>query len=71
MAADPTRLLLVDEAVRKRCFAAAQAWPIGSANSMEWSLVSGATNPQCVAKGKSSARTYVRGAGLDGPRPAA
>lgn len=67
LAADPTRVLLVDEVVRKRCFSRAQALKVGSSNRIMWSLVTGAADAGCVKKGHlAAARTYVRGAGLRG-----
>lgn len=67
MAADPTRLLLVDDRVRTRCFPSAHARAVAVANRKHWSLITGAANPECVHRGKlRAARTYLRGRGLSG-----
>ena len=63
LSADAGRVLLVDQWVRDKCFAAATVRPVGTANRAQWSLVSGAANPACVAKGNPSAAIfYVPGA---------
>jgi hypothetical protein len=65
LAADPERMLLVEEPTRRRCFASAQSLAVDSANRIMWSLVSGSANPECARRGHiEEARTYMRGAGL-------
>jgi hypothetical protein len=50
----------VSDAVRAMCFSAAQSAPVGSANSTDWFIVSGAADPVCVARGKPDvARSYT------------
>lgn len=72
LSADPGRLLLMDESMRKLCFADAQARIVTTANRMTWSLISGSPNPDCVSRGHASAaRTYERGKGLRGSRTGA
>jgi 4-amino-4-deoxy-L-arabinose transferase-like glycosyltransferase len=58
LAAAPGRVLLVDKFARAKCFANATARPVGTANRIEWSLVSGPADLACVAKGQLSAALY-------------
>lgn len=58
LSADRSRMLLVDNWVRDKCFANATVTPVETANRIQWSLVTGRANPSCVAKGKSSAAIY-------------
>ena len=58
--ADPTRQLIVAEDVRMRCFGQAEATSLGTANRIEWYLVSGRAEPDCAAHGKRhTAQLYV------------
>jgi 4-amino-4-deoxy-L-arabinose transferase-like glycosyltransferase len=57
---DSSRQLIVSDAVRTMCFSGAQSAPVGSANSTDWFIVSGAADPGCVARGKPDvARSYT------------
>jgi hypothetical protein len=47
----PAVSLLVDQRTRERCFATAYAQVVDA----RWTLVRGAANPTCVAKGRLSA----------------
>ncbi|HEX2493425.1 MAG TPA: glycosyltransferase family 39 protein [Steroidobacter sp.] len=60
LAADPQgRVLLVDERARQLCFSTASARAVAVANRMQWSLVSGAPQADCVARGRiEAARVY-------------
>jgi 4-amino-4-deoxy-L-arabinose transferase-like glycosyltransferase len=65
LAANPRRLLLIDETLRQLCFSAARSQPVAIANRIQWSLVTGIPDAKCVARGHSSAaRLYRRGRGL-------
>lgn len=55
LAADPARVLLVDDRVRKLCFGGASVRAVDTANRMQWFLATGAADPACVAKGKATA----------------
>ncbi len=67
LAANPNRLLLIDDILRRQCFSAAQSQPVAAANGIQWSLVSGTPDPKCVSQGRiSAARSYRRGQGLHG-----
>jgi 4-amino-4-deoxy-L-arabinose transferase-like glycosyltransferase len=54
LAAAPGRVLLVDQRTRERCFATAHAQVVDA----RWTLVRGAANPSCVAKGRLSAALF-------------
>ena len=57
---DPSRQLVVSDRVRGACFSAARAAPVGSANDIDWFVVSGEADPGCVARGKPGvARSYA------------
>jgi 4-amino-4-deoxy-L-arabinose transferase-like glycosyltransferase len=49
------RQLVVSENIRELCFAATSAEPLGSANRIEWYIVRGQPNADCVARGKAAA----------------
>jgi 4-amino-4-deoxy-L-arabinose transferase-like glycosyltransferase len=69
LARDPRRLLLIDDSMRKLCFTGTQAQPVTTANSKDWSLISGIPDAACVSRGHlDAARTYVRGKGLRGSK---
>lgn len=60
LAADPQRQLLVSENVRKLCFPDALFHELGAANRIEWSIVEGAADAGCVARGKlAAAQNYT------------
>jgi 4-amino-4-deoxy-L-arabinose transferase-like glycosyltransferase len=59
LAANPDRMLLVDQRARELCFATARALDVGRANREQWFLVSGSADPDCAARGNpSAARAY-------------
>lgn len=59
LSAKPGRALLVEELVRQRCFAQADAISVGDANDADWFIVSGAADAECAAKGHlTAARRY-------------
>ena len=49
---DTHRQLVVNGRTQERCFADAQSTPLGMANRMQWFIVRGNANPECVARGK-------------------
>ena len=49
------RQLVVSEPVRQMCFSRAMAKSLGEANRIQWYIVRGAANPECVARGKEAA----------------
>jgi 4-amino-4-deoxy-L-arabinose transferase-like glycosyltransferase len=60
LAQSPEHQLVVDEAARLQCFQNAQHRSLGIANRVEWSLVRGAADPQCVEQGVPEvAHTYT------------
>jgi 4-amino-4-deoxy-L-arabinose transferase-like glycosyltransferase len=62
LAGRPDRAVLLDRKAREACFSEAQALELGRANRQEWFLVSGDPDPDCVARGDSSAaRLYQPG----------
>ena len=54
LAARPGRALLVESEARDACFGAAPAVELGRANRAQWTLVSGAPDAACVARGDRS-----------------
>ena len=60
LAADSTRLLLVDEWALKWCFGTATVHEAGIANRLRWFLVSGKPDPTCASRGRlDAARRYA------------
>jgi len=60
LAADSKRALVVDEQAREACFARLSAKSIGHWHRENWSLVQGAPDPACVARGHAEApRRYA------------
>lgn len=60
MAAAPGRMVIVEPAVRDRCFSRAKAQEIRDGNGETYYLVSGVTDPECVQRGHlEAALTYV------------
>ncbi|MGH8174683.1 MAG: glycosyltransferase family 39 protein [Steroidobacter sp.] len=59
LAVDADRALLVDERYRTPCFSTATARQVGAANRTQWFLVRGQANPECIARGRRAARTYI------------
>lgn len=55
LAANPQRVLLVDQRYREMCFAEAQARPVDEANRQKWFLVTGWADPSCVERGNPAA----------------
>jgi len=55
LSALPGRQLVVSEAVRSMCFAAARSRSLGMANRTTWYLVEGAADPACVERGNPGA----------------
>jgi len=55
LAAAEGRVLLVDEDLRGRCFAAARAEFVGHSNRRDWFLVHDQASPECVSRGDSDA----------------
>jgi len=51
LAARPGRALLMEQEVRDQCFGSARAVELGRANRVNWSLVSGPPDAECVARG--------------------
>lgn len=49
------RQLVVSEQIRQACFAQAAAKSLGMANRIQWYIVRGEANPDCVARGKEAA----------------
>jgi hypothetical protein len=49
------RQLVVSEQIRQACFPHAAAKPLGSANRIQWFIVRGEANADCVARGKEAA----------------
>lgn len=49
------RQLVVSEKIRQACFARAAAKSLGSANRIQWYIVRGEANADCVARGKEAA----------------
>jgi 4-amino-4-deoxy-L-arabinose transferase-like glycosyltransferase len=47
--------LVVSERIRQLCFAAANAKSLGVANRIQWYIVRGEANPECVARGNEAA----------------
>lgn len=54
LAERPGRALLVERRTRELCFKIADTLELGRANRADWSLVSGAPDADCVARGDSS-----------------
>jgi hypothetical protein len=54
LADGPDRQLVVSESVRSLCFPDAQSQPLGAANRIEWFIVRGRANSDCVARGKAT-----------------
>jgi len=49
------RQLVVSEETRKLCFEQASSKPLGAANRVQWYIVRGESNADCIARGKESA----------------
>ena len=49
------RQLVVNEQVRELCFAETASKSLGKANRLQWYIVRGKPNPECVARGKQAA----------------
>jgi 4-amino-4-deoxy-L-arabinose transferase-like glycosyltransferase len=49
---DTRRQLVVTGQTRSQCFADAHSTALGQANRMQWFIVRGSANPECVARGK-------------------
>lgn len=69
LAADSARQLVVSEQVRSACFRDAPAQSLGFANRMQWFIVTGLPQPECVSRGKADvALRYVPPGAADGRR---
>jgi 4-amino-4-deoxy-L-arabinose transferase-like glycosyltransferase len=58
LAGEPGRQLVINDEARAACFEHAPVQPLGTANRIEWYLVSGGADEACVARGKRGAAHY-------------
>jgi 4-amino-4-deoxy-L-arabinose transferase-like glycosyltransferase len=69
LAGDTNRQLIVSETARQMCFRQARKQSLGIANRIEWYIVQGAADPDCIARGKPKvARSYDPTATATGSR---